>query len=39
MARQLLKISPIARFRRYDDLPKAFIASVLPTFQPLRDIG
>ena len=35
IARQLFKIGSIAKFRREDYLPKAFIAGPLPTFEPL----
>jgi hypothetical protein len=39
IARQLLEIGSIAKFRRKDYLPKAFIAGPLPTFKSLSNLS
>ena len=39
IARQPFQIGSIAKFRRYDYLPKAFIAGPLPTFESLSDLN
>ena len=38
IASQLLQVGSVAELGRHDQLPQAFVASLLPTLKPLSDV-